>query len=121
MPRIFTRINPKIIYVDIDNTICVTNGTDYENSIPIKPHINRLNKLFDHGCGIVYYTARGVGTGKDLTRFTTEQLDYWGCKYASLRMDKPVFDFIVDDRSVQPNALVDRRLLPKPFLETFPW
>ena len=27
------------IYVDIDNTICITEGTDYENSKPIKERI----------------------------------------------------------------------------------
>lgn len=121
MPRLFNRVNPKIIYVDIDNTICETKNQDYENARPLKAHIARLNKLYDQGCGIVYYTARGAGSHVDLTAFTKAQLDYWKCKYVSLRMDKPVYDFFVDDRAIQPMALVDRRYLPKPFQDIFPW
>jgi hypothetical protein len=32
-----------IIYVDIDNTICITNNTDYINAIPIYNKIQKIN------------------------------------------------------------------------------
>ena len=33
-----------IIYVDIDNTICNTEGTDYKNAIPIKERIEKIRE-----------------------------------------------------------------------------
>jgi hypothetical protein len=89
-----------IIYVDIDNTICETNGCDYTNSSPWKNNIDIINKLYEEGNMIVYWTARGVGSGKDLYDFTKYQLDSWGCKYHELRCDKPVYDTLIDDKTI---------------------
>ena len=36
----------KIFCFDLDNTICKTNGSDYDKSIPIIPVINLINRLF---------------------------------------------------------------------------
>ena len=47
------------IYVDIDNTICKTDGTDYKGATPIKKHIEKINKLYSEGNEIHYWTARG--------------------------------------------------------------
>ena len=51
------------IFVDIDGTICETpwyNGAwDYKGAYPNKLHIEKINKLFDEGNEIVYWTARG--------------------------------------------------------------
>ena len=44
---------------DIDNTICITKGTDYENSKPIKERIETINTLKDEGNTIIFFTARG--------------------------------------------------------------
>ena len=46
------------IYVDIDNTICNTNGMDYENSKPIIKNAKKINKLYEKH-EITYWTARG--------------------------------------------------------------
>ena len=35
----------KTIYVDIDDTICYTNKTDYANSIPYKDRINKIKRV----------------------------------------------------------------------------
>ena len=43
---------------DIDNTICITEGTDYENSKPIKERIEIINALKDEGNTIIFFTAR---------------------------------------------------------------
>ena len=41
------------IFVDIDNTICYSKGTDYPSSEPITENIEKVNKLYDEGNTIV--------------------------------------------------------------------
>jgi hypothetical protein len=86
-------------YVDIDNTICLTEGNDYENSVPSAEAISKINRLFDEGNVVIYWTARGGTSGRDLYTFTLRQLVNWGCKFNSLSCDKPSFDVIIDDRA----------------------
>ena len=89
-----------VIYVDIDNTICHTEGSDYENSTPIAEHITKINKLYDEGHEIVYYTARGQQSKNDYTSLTIKQLHDWNCKYTSLVMNhKPSYDLFICDKS----------------------
>jgi len=89
------------IFVDIDNTICVTEGSNYESSKPIQENINRINELYETNT-IVYWTARGKSSNKDHTELTTRQLKEWGCKYHELRLDKPSFDVLIDDKTINP-------------------
>ena len=63
-----------IIYVDIDGTICHTENSDYENSIANFTHIEKINKLYDEGNEIVYWTARGGNSGLEWKPFTEYQL-----------------------------------------------
>ena len=95
----------KTYYVDIDNTICQTIGNLYEDSVPWPEKIAKINKLFDAGHIIIYWTARGGTSGKDLFMFTFRQLTGWGCKFNSLLMEKPSFDFIIDDRAIKIDDL----------------
>ena len=88
-----------LIYVDIDGTICKTTG-GYPNAKPIKANIAKINKLYDEGHTIVYWTARGKTTGIDWTALTGQQLTRWGCKYHDVIMNtKPNFDLLIDDKS----------------------
>lgn len=88
-----------IFYVDIDNNICRTNGNDYENAVPDYDAIAKINELFDNGGFVIYWTGRG-GTSKiDWYNFTLNQLLSWGCRFNSLRVDKPGYDLIIDDRA----------------------
>jgi hypothetical protein len=87
------------IAVDIDQTICLTEGNDYVNSIPIVENIAKINKLFDEGNEITYYTARGGTSKLNLYSLTLNQLNLWGCKFHGIRMDKPGYDLFIDDRS----------------------
>ena len=49
-----------IIYVDIDETICNTpNSRDYSLSEPMMERIEKINKLYDEGNTIIYWTAVG--------------------------------------------------------------
>ena len=88
-----------LIYVDIDGTICHTEG-GYDNAKPIQENIDKINKLYDEGNIIVYWTARGGNTGKDWTELTGMQLVQWGCKFHDVIMrQKPAFDLLIDDKS----------------------
>jgi hypothetical protein len=88
------------IYVDIDGTICFTNGSDYPNSSPFHTRIDKINSLYEQGHHIVYWTARGGNSGIDWTELTTKQLNEWGCKYHELLMNKPSYDLYIDDKSI---------------------
>mgnify|MGYP001243973627 FL=1 len=90
-----------IIFVDIDDTICSGdyNG-DYGNAEPIYENINKINKLYDDGHHIKYWTARGSGTGIDWYEVTKKQLDEWGCKHHELSAgEKPVYDLLICDKT----------------------
>jgi hypothetical protein len=89
-----------VIYVDIDGTICNTEGSDYENSTPIPENIAKINKLFDQGHRIVYWTARGQRTRQDYAGLTRRQLHDWGCKYSDVIMNhKPAYDLLICDKT----------------------
>ena len=88
------------IYVDVDNTICHTQGTDYPNAKPNPENIKRFNELYDKGNTIVYWTARGMKSGLDWRELTEKQFKEWGVKYHQLRLDKPPFDVFIDDRVI---------------------
>lgn len=91
----------KIYYVDIDETICKTSADrNYKNSTPIKENIDKINKLYDQGHTIVYWTSRGSRKQIDWYDFTKSQLDNWGAKYNELRVDKPYYDVFIDDKLV---------------------
>jgi len=88
------------IFVDIDNTICLTRDSDYENSEPIFENIAKINKLFDEGNTVVYYSARGRRSDIDWTEFTKKQLYSWKCKFSFIWMNhKPDYDLYICDKT----------------------
>ena len=98
----------KTIYVDIDETICfhdesipLDGNRDYNNASPSLENIAKVNKLYDEGNKIVYWTARGSRSGIDWTEFTTKQLEEWGVKFNEVRCDKPYYDIFIEDRSIR--------------------
>lgn len=88
------------IYVDIDDTICVTDSTDYTTAVPLWKNIQRINELHGKGHRITYWTARGAKTGIDQRELTEFQLNAWGCLYHELKLNKEPFDLLVDDKCV---------------------
>lgn len=91
----------RIIYVDIDDTICYYDVSRvYTEAKPYIARINKINKLFDEGNVVVYWTARGSTTGIDWTEITRSQLESWGAKFTSLLMGKPHYDVYIDDKSI---------------------
>ncbi len=98
----------RIIYVDIDGTICTErpniakSAVDYEAAKPLKDRIEAINKLYDEGNEIHYWTARGTSSGLDWTDLTKGQLKEWGAKYHELHVgNKPHFDIYICDKSFQ--------------------
>jgi cobalamin biosynthesis Co2+ chelatase CbiK len=90
-----------IIYVDIDETICVTpDDRDYTQSTPIKKNIEKINDLYDADHTIVYWTARGSGSGKDYTELTKHQMKKWKAKFHKLKLGKPVYDLFICDKAI---------------------
>jgi hypothetical protein len=93
-----------IYIVDIDQTICMTpcvNGKHrYDLSDPFPQRIDKINKLYDQGHTIIYWTARGSGSGIDWTELTTKQLNDWGCKFHEVRLGKPSYDVWIDDKAL---------------------
>ena len=97
-----------IIYVDIDNTVFKTEGTNYEDSTPMERRIKIINKLYEKGNTITYWTARGTGSGEDYSKLTEEQLRKSGAKYHNLLMGKPVYDLFIDDKNINSEEYFGR-------------
>jgi len=99
-----------IIRVDVDDTLCFSSATaannwDYSTSVPRERNIKRVNKLYDQGHTIIIWTARGTGTGKlhDAIAITKFQMKEWGVKYHSLEVGKPIYDLLIDDKTLNPH------------------
>lgn len=90
-----------IIYVDIDETICETaSDRNYVNAKPLKERIAKINKLYDEGNTIIYWTARGTGTGINWRDVTENQFKKWNVKYHELKFQKPIYDLFIDDKNI---------------------
>jgi len=94
------------IYVDVDDTICYYDreecgiGKDYSLAIPHTDRIEKINKLYDEGNMIVYWTARGTVTQRFCFETTYDQLKKWGCRFHELKMGKPAYDLFIDDKNI---------------------
>ena len=109
------RLAPKgvqrVALVDIDETICFYSGKrQYDLAEPSKENVEKINKLYDEGWRIVYWTARGGSekskkVGACYYDFTWKQLESWGCKFHDLstgtkgEFKKPPYDLVVDDKA----------------------
>ena len=81
--------NNRVYMIDVDGTICddIKNEDSHLYSVakPILGSKEEINKLYDDGNTIVFFTAR---ESKD-RKVTIEWLDKHGFKYHGLMMDKP--------------------------------
>ncbi len=101
------KIKNKLICVDIDGTICSQRKFDYENAVPDQQAIRKINELYERGAKILVYTARYMGKEKgDIDKVykygfssTFRQLKSWGLKFHELKMGKPNYDIIIDDKA----------------------
>ena len=95
---------------DIDGTICDKNkNDDYDTSYPFLERIRKINKLYDEGNEIVFFTTRGMGRYNNNARLaiqqfyslTENQLEKWGVKYHELILGKPSGDIYIDDKGIK--------------------
>jgi len=97
-----------IYIVDIDGTICKTPNVDgktrYDLSTPIVERIAKINELFREGHTIIYWTARGSGSGINQYQITRQSLEDWGALYTELRLGKPTYDIWIDDKAINDNS-----------------
>lgn len=101
----------KTIYVDIDETICSTpENREYSKSVPIKERIEKINRLYEDGNTIIYWTARGTGSGKNWREVTEKQFDDWGVKYHELKFNKPMYDIFIDDRNINSETFFEEEI-----------
>lgn len=98
--------NKKNIFFDLDNTLCISYGNDYINSIPIKERIDHVNKLKNEGHKITVWTARGAKSGIDHKNLTLKQLSDWNIQYDNLLMGKPDYDMYIDDKSFNVDTYI---------------
>jgi hypothetical protein len=89
----------KIYCFDIDGTICSLTESSYDQAEPFRGRISTINRLYDEGHTIKYFTARGSTTGIDWTQVTKKQLSDWGAKYHELHLGKPHYDLYVGDKA----------------------
>lgn len=96
----------KVALIDIDETICFyPEKRSYDLAVPSQENIDKINKLYDDGWYIIYWTARGSVSKQDYYDFTMRQLKSWGCKFQELstgtggKHQKPAYDLIVDDKA----------------------
>ena len=99
-----------IIYVDIDETICRSpTSREYQYAAPIVSNIEKINEFYDAGNTIIYWTARGTGSGIDWREVTEKQFEKWGVKYHYLFLGKPSGDLYIDDKGVKDEDFFDTR------------
>ncbi len=101
----------KSVLVDIDETVCFYSGKrTYDLAEPNLDNIAKINKLYDEGWKVIYWTARGgsqksIKAGRCYYDFTWKQLKSWGCKFHDLSTGskgkylKPAVDLVIDDKA----------------------
>ena len=101
----------RVALVDIDETICFyQDKRRYDMAVGHMANIEKINKMYDEGWYIIYWTARGgseksKAAGRCYYDFTWKQLEDWGCKFHDLctgtggKFKKPNYDLVIDDKA----------------------
>ena len=107
----FSSDDRRVVLVDIDETICFyPDKRRYDRAEPHQGNIDKINKLYNEGWYVVYWTARGgseksKALGLCYYEFTWAQLESWGCKFNDLSTGskgkylKPACDMVIDDKA----------------------
>jgi len=95
-------------FIDYDGTLTTNDGEPYWvdplDDYPRWDMIELVNELYNEGETIIIYTAR-----REEAREETEYyLSKWGVKYHALRMEKPGFDLLIDDRAISDEEALER-------------
>jgi len=105
----------KLVF-DIDDTICNNKNRDYENAIPFKDVIKKINKLHKQGAKITLYTSRGmISCNGDIDKIIKKNkpiLEKWleknKVEYDELLFGKPLGDMYIDDKAININDFIDK-------------
>ena len=88
------------VYVDFDSTLTTGTGdpwwVDPLDEQPRWEMIDLVNELYKQNHTIIVYTARR----EDVRDETQYFLDKWDVFHHALRMEKPGFDLLIDDRAI---------------------
>jgi uncharacterized HAD superfamily protein len=85
------------IAIDIDGVVCEEEKTfDRPLAKPIPGALEYIQRLYDAGHVIVFWTARGW----EQYRVTSDWLNRHGFSYHALSMGKPIVDIFIDDRAI---------------------
>ena len=107
----FAADDQQVVLVDIDETVSFYPGKrQYDLAEPHNGNIAKINKLYDEGWKVIYWTARGgsdksKAAGRCYYDYTWKQLESWGCKFHDLstgskgKYIKPACDLVIDDKS----------------------
>jgi len=105
----------EVIRVDLDDTLCFSDGLNYLNAKPNQIMIDHINERKKNGDYIIIWSSRGVGRNIDLTEMTMKQLFKWNVEYDELHLDKPYYDKIICDKAVSPRdierSIIDEQVL----------
>lgn len=108
----------KKLVLDLDDTICFTTNSDYRNSIPNMPLIEKIRDYKKQGFSITISTSRNMRTyegniGKinaNTVPIIVEWLSNNNVPYDELIVGKPwcgFEGFYVDDKAIRPDEFVD--------------
>lgn len=87
---------PKVVFIDIDGTICSEERT-FERSLatPLPGAREKIQAWYDAGHTIVFWTARGW----EQYRMTHDWLTRHSFPFHQLMMGKPIVSVFIDDRA----------------------
>ena len=105
----------KTVVFDIDETILTTKYRDYVNSEPIKPVVEKMEILKQHGWKIVLHTARGMGRSEgniedvytEVEKEIKHSLEKHQIPYDELILGKTWAALYVDDKAMTPEMFVE--------------
>jgi capsule biosynthesis phosphatase len=111
-------LSGKVVCFDLDHTLCCPgNAKDsygkYAMAEPIPEMIAKLRLYKSRGCSIIIFTARRMLTHKgdvrkvveDIGQITEDWLKKHDVPYDDLIFGKPYYDYIIDDKAVNPEQL----------------
>lgn len=97
----------KKIVIDLDDTISVCHDRNWPEAMPVIPVIRKINKLFNMGWEIEIFSSRGSLSGIAYYEQVEKWLEDNGVLYSSLRFDKPLATYYVDDKAMTPTGFVN--------------
>jgi hypothetical protein len=121
MPKNQNIKSNKIFLFDIDNTVCFTSKRKYSLAKPKKKIIKVINLLKKNGHIIKLFTSRYMGRHNDNGKLvhkkyykkTFNQMKKWNISFDILIMGKPSYDFLIDDKSLNPKNINVNNFLKK--------